>query len=133
MESGCICDLKFESNSRSHYKLPAHTVFSHEPTGLIRNPKTPCTVEQLAIACFFSLDVNISHDIRWIFHCCSASSIAVFRSSWVRFVFSECNMLVGLKLFPYFNSSMIHLNITATAGIGTTRIGSWAVESAGCS
>jgi len=49
MESRCSCDLKFESNFRIHRNVPAHTVFSLLLMGIIENPKTPCTVGELAV------------------------------------------------------------------------------------
>jgi len=53
MQSWCSCDLKFESNFRIHSNVPAHTVFSLVPMGLIRNPKTACTVGELAVTSGF--------------------------------------------------------------------------------
>jgi len=53
MESQCSSDLKFESNFRIHRNLPAHTVFSLIPMGIIKNPKTPCTVGELAVTWWF--------------------------------------------------------------------------------
>jgi len=50
MESRCSCDLKFQSNPRIHCNLPAHTVFHPILMGLIRNPKTPWTVGELAVS-----------------------------------------------------------------------------------
>jgi len=49
MESWCSSHLEFESNFRIHHNLPAHTVFSLVPMGLIKYPKTPCTVGELAV------------------------------------------------------------------------------------
>jgi len=53
MESRCSCDLKLESNFRIHRNLPAHTVFSIILMGLIKNPKTLCTVGELAVTQLF--------------------------------------------------------------------------------
>jgi len=53
MESRCSSDLKFESNFRIHRKLPAYTAFSLIPMGLIKNPKSPYTVEKLAVTWWF--------------------------------------------------------------------------------
>jgi len=53
MESWCRSDLMFESNSRIHCNLPAHSVFSLIPMGLITNPKTPWTVAHLAVTWWF--------------------------------------------------------------------------------
>ena len=53
MESQCSGDLKFESNFRIYRTLPANTVFSLIPMGLIKNPKTPRTVGELAVTGWF--------------------------------------------------------------------------------
>jgi len=53
MESRCSSGLKLESNFCIYRNLPAHTVFSLAPMGLIKHPKTPCTVEKLAVAWWF--------------------------------------------------------------------------------
>jgi len=53
MESQCSSNLKFESNFHIHRNLPAHTVPSLVPMGLIKNPKTPCPVGELAVAWWF--------------------------------------------------------------------------------
>ena len=53
MESQSCTDLKFESNSRIHHNLPAHTILRLVPMRLIKNPKTPCTVWELAVAWWF--------------------------------------------------------------------------------
>jgi len=79
-----------------------------------------------------ALYVNVSYDTRWIFHWFSSSSMLVFRSSWVRFAFSACNRLTSLKSVPCVISSMTVLEVSATPGIVTTEIGSWANISAGC-
>jgi len=80
----------------------------------------------------FALDVKESYDTRWKFHQYSGSSKQVFRYSWVRFAFSASNKLICLKSVPYVISSMTLLNVSATPGIVTTRIGSNADVSAGC-
>jgi hypothetical protein len=49
MASWCSCDLRFESNSRIHRNLPAHTVFSPIRLEQIKNPKTRWTVGELPI------------------------------------------------------------------------------------
>jgi len=53
--------------------------------------------------------------------------------TWVRFVFLMCNKLTSLKLVPCVILSMTLLKLSATSGILTTRIGSRAAISAGCS
>jgi hypothetical protein len=49
MKFQCSCYLNFESNFQFQLNLPAYTVFSLVPMGLIRNSKTPCTVGKLAM------------------------------------------------------------------------------------
>jgi len=53
MESRCCRDLKFESNSRICRNSPAHTICHLLQMKLIKNPKTPRTVWELAIAWWF--------------------------------------------------------------------------------
>jgi len=53
MESRCSCDLKFQSNLCFNCDLPAHTVRSLVPMGVNNYPKTPSTVEKLAVAGWF--------------------------------------------------------------------------------
>jgi len=53
MESRRCSVQKVESNSRIRYNSPAHTIFRLVSMRLIKNPKTPWTVWQLAIAWWF--------------------------------------------------------------------------------
>jgi len=53
MESRRCSDLKFESNSRIRRNSPALTIFLPVPMRLIKNPKTPWTVWEPAIAWWF--------------------------------------------------------------------------------
>jgi len=53
MESRHCCDMKVESSAHVHHNLPANTVFSLVPMGLINNPKTPWEVFEFAIAQWF--------------------------------------------------------------------------------
>jgi len=53
MESRSCTDLKFESTSRIRRNSPAHAIFCLALMRLIKNPKTPGTVWELAIAWWF--------------------------------------------------------------------------------
>ena len=77
------------------------------------------------------MDVKVSYNTRWIFHRFSGLSRLVFRSWWVRFAFSACNKLMSLKSVGNVILSMTLLNVSATPGIVTTRIGSRVDVSAG--
>jgi len=97
-----------------------------------KNPKLHQQCESWPLLDRFALDVKVWYETRWIFHWFSGSSILVFRSSWVRFVFSVRHKLISLELDPYVMSSMTLLNVSPTPGIVATRIGSMADVSAGC-
>jgi len=80
----------------------------------------------------FALDVKVTYDTRLIFHQLCGSSILLFRPSWGRVAFSTCTELMSLKSVPYAISLMTLLNVSATPGIVSTRIGSKANVNTGC-
>jgi hypothetical protein len=80
----------------------------------------------------FALDMNESYDPRWIVDKLSGCPMLVVRSSWVRFVLFVCNKLTIVKLVTCIMSSMTVLKVSATQGILTTKIGSWADIRPGC-
>jgi len=53
MESRCSCNLMIGTNFWSRRNLPPDNAVSHIPIGSIKNPKTPCTVGELALAWWF--------------------------------------------------------------------------------
>jgi len=130
-EFWCSSDLNLESNFRIHCNLPAQNGVSHVLMGLIKNPITPSTVGEFAVAWCFALAVQVLYDTRWIFILFSGPSILVFRSFWVRFAFSAWNKLAKVKLVPGVILSITVIKVSTTPGIVTIRIGSRAGTSAG--
>jgi len=59
MEFRSSCDLKFESKFSFHRNLPAHTVFSHIPMGLIKIPTLHAQLECRPVLGGFALDVKV--------------------------------------------------------------------------
>jgi len=95
-------------------------------------PKLHAHFDRCRLCNGFALDVQVSHETRWIIHPFSSICILVFRFSCVRFTFSTCNTFTILKLVSNVILLMTLLNVSATAGIVTTKIGSRADLSAGC-
>jgi len=133
MESRSCSDLKFESNSRVHPNLPAYAVFHSVPMRLIKNPKTPWTVSELAVAWWFRSRCYgiIQHklDIPSVFRLLNSGDqillgeLRIFRVHQVNeFEIGSICQLVDYTLECLCNS-----------GIVTTKIGSKADVSAGCS
>jgi len=124
MESRRCSDLNLESNSHVNHNSPAHTVFCLVPMRLIKIPKLHEQCESWPLLDGFALNGTVSYDTRWTFYRCSGLWILLFRSSCFRFAFSVCNKLMRLKMVPYVISSMTLVNVSATPGIVSTRIGS---------
>jgi len=96
--------------------------------------KSQHSMNSVIVGCclMVSLSMLRYHVTSWIFHEFSGLSILVFRYSWVRLIFSACNMFMSLKSDPSVISLMTHLNVSATLHIVTTMIGSRADVSAWC-
>jgi len=132
MESWWSCDMKFESNFRIVHNLPAHTVSSLMPMGLIKNPKTPCTVGELVVTWWFCSEC---YGIVW--HKVDIPSVFWLVNTGVQILMREiCIFAVQsvdeFEPVPCIILSITLLKVSATPGIVTTRIGSRAEISAGC-
>jgi len=122
-ESTYRSDLKLETNPHIHCNLPNNTIFHLVPMRLIkhRDPHKQC--ESWPLLNIFAPDVKLWDKAGWMFPQCSGLSILVFRSAWVRFALYKCNISMSLRSVPYVTLLMSFLNISATLGNVTTRIG----------
>jgi len=104
MGSCCSCDLKFESNFCIHCNLPAPTVVSLLLTELIKNPKTPCTVGELAVAWWFR-----SGCLGMIWHDVDIPLVFVLINTAVQILVGEICIFDMLQINQFEISSMCHL------------------------
>jgi len=106
--------------------------FQSYTDGTDQNPKLHTQYESCPLLDGFPLDVKVSYKRWWIFHWFSCLSMLLFRSTWLTFPFSACNIFTSVNSVAYVHRSMTLLNVSTTLGIVNTRTGSTADASAAC-